>query len=243
MILLSASSIKDFISCERKYWYRRFASDKGISTEETTRGLVVHKALEKYSNNKSKALKYISQYSATKIDKEKAELAVLNFFYKFKEFTTPKDEIEHRFKIPYRPANSIVKDINIIGMFDRVTPEGIIFDWKTNRSLPRNLNSDPQFMLYHHAYEVIHGKPPAAVYFASLTAGRLLKFKFDEQLFNILYTEIIDEMLSRIHSGRLNPTGLFRYTTCKFCFFREHCHEHLGLENKDELDSKKFNFG
>lgn len=242
MILLSASSIKDFISCERKYWYRRFASDKGAKTEETARGLAVHKALEKYSNNKSKALKYVTRYSESVINTEKAEQAVLNFFDKFKEFTTNKDEIEQKFKIPYRPEYSIVRDVNIIGMFDRVTPEGIIFDWKTNRSLPRNLNNDPQFMLYHHAYTVLHNKPPAAVYFASLTAGRLLKFKFDGQLFNILYTEVIKDMIDTINSKKFNPTGLFRYTTCKFCFFREHCHEQLGLENKDELDSKKFNF-
>lgn len=236
MIYLSASSIKDFISCERKYWYRRFASDVAESTEAASRGTAVHKTIEKYWNDPDSGFEFINSFSKREFDLVKAQRNLDSFYTNFRNLLDKDDLIEDKFKIDFS------KGVKIIGVFDRVLSTGVIFDWKTNRSLPKNLENDPQFIIYYHAYTKLYGKPPSAVYFASLTAGRLVRFKYNSELFSILYNEIIPDMLKNIKEKKFNPTGLYRYTTCNFCFYRNHCHQTLGVEKRNELDSKKFNF-
>jgi RecB family exonuclease len=236
MIYLSASSIKDFISCERKYWYRRFASDRRATSIEAETGTVVHKAIEKYWNKPKQGYNYLSRYKEP-YDSKKAVRALDTFYDKFQSLLSKDDLVEHEFSLPYSVG------VDLIGMFDRVTPMGIIYDWKTNNKLPVNLSSDPQFILYYYAYKNLHGKPPASLYFASLKFGRLVKFNYNKTKEDILLKEIIPDMLEHIDAEKFNPTGVFRFTTCKYCFFKEHCHKSLGLEDKSELDSTQFNFG
>ena len=238
MIYLSASSIKDFISCERKYWYRRYGKGHGEITEAADRGTAVHKVIEKYWDNPDDGFEFLNTlYSNENFNLIKAQTALDSFYTNFRNLCGKDDLIEEKFKIDF------TKGVKIIGVFDRVLPTKVIFDWKTNRSVPRNLESDVQFMLYYHAYTKLHDRPPAAVYFASLTAGRLVRFKYNPELFFILYNEIIPDMLENIKKKKFNPTGLYRYTTCKYCFYRNHCHQTLGVEKRNELDSKEFNFG
>lgn len=236
MIYLSASSIKDFLSCERKYWYRRFASDKRATSVYADTGTVVHEAIEKHWNNKASGYALLNRTNY-EIDYKKAKDSLDVFYLKFANTLDKKDLIEENFTIPYE------KGVKIRGTFDRVTPNGIIYDWKTNKRLPIDLSTDPQFILYHHAYSLVYKRPPAAVYFASLVFGRLIKFKYDLAKKNILLQEIIPDMLEHIREDKFNPTGIYRFATCNNCFFKEHCHQYYGLEKSDELDSTEFNFG
>lgn len=235
MIYLSASSIKDFLSCERKYWYRRFASDRAETSEAATRGTAVHKAIEKYWNNSSKGYRYLHALP-NDIDTVKATQALDTFYNRFQHLLNKNDLIENKFQINYS------KGVRIIGVFDRVSENGVIYDWKTNKRLPKDLDNDPQFILYHHAYSVLNQRFPASIYFASLTYGRLVKFKYNNIKRDILLHQIIPDMLEHIKEKKFNPTGLYGYTTCNYCFYKEHCHSTLGLEEQDGLDHKEFNF-
>lgn len=236
MIYLSASSIKDFISCERKYWYRRFASGERVSSIAADTGTVVHKIIEKYWDNRPKGESALASWDGD-FDYVRASQALEIFYRKFAPHLSKEDVIEKNFTVKW------ARGIKLIGMMDRITPTGVIYDWKTNKSLPRDLSNDPQFILYHYAYEKLYKRPPASVYFASLEYGRLIKFKHNKVLEDILVKEIIPDMLQHIKDDNYNPTGLYRYSTCKNCFFKEHCQESLGLEEKHELDNKKFTFG
>lgn len=234
MIYLSASSIKDFLSCERKYWYRRFHSDQRATSIEADTGTAVHDVIETYWNNSVSGMSRITYYP--EIDTVKASQALEIFYEKFVSLLSSKDKIEKKFSIEWTP------NVKFVGTMDRITPNGIIYDWKTNKRLPVDLSSDPQFILYNYAYRVMNGRPPASVYFASLTYGRLIKFKYNKTKEDILLDEIIPDMLEHIGRNKFNPTGLYRFTTCRHCFFKEHCHQALDVEDRHELDSTKFNF-
>ena len=243
MILLSASSIKDFIACERKYWYRRFASDLAEPSEALIRGKIVHEIIEKYWDDEEAGFLYLSSLVDNTFDSVKAHRHLDSFYNNFRNLCGKDDSIEERFKINYiNETNEKVNDVKIIGMFDRVLPTGVIFDWKTNRSTPKSLDNDPQFLLYYHAYHTLHNKPPASLYFASLTSSRLVRFNFDPYKLDLLLYEIIPNMLRNIREKIFPPSGIFKYNTCSFCPFKEHCHKYLKLEKPNELDSTEFNF-
>ena len=235
MIYLSASSIKDFLSCERKYWYRRFYSDQRATSIEADTGTAVHKIIEKYWNDSAQGQLVLSNYSG-EFDYIKASQSLEIFYNKFAPHLGKDDFIEKKFNINYR------RGVKLVGTMDRITTTGIIYDWKTNKKLPVDLSSDPQFILYNYVYRVMNGRPPASVYFASLIYGRLIKFKYNKTKEDILLQEIIPDMLEHIKKKKFNPTGLYRFTTCRYCFFKEHCQQALGVEDKHELDSTKFNF-
>jgi RecB family exonuclease len=235
MIYLSASSIKDFISCERKYWYRRFASDKRATSVAADTGTVVHKIIEKDWNNKKRGLAKLEKFPDD-YDYIKALHSLENFYKKFQHLLNKNDLIEKKFNVKY------ARGVKLVGMMDRVTSNGIIYDWKTNKRLPLDLSNDPQFIIYHYAYSKLHKRPPSGVYFASLSHGRLIKFKYNKVKEDILLNEIIPDMLENIKKENFNPTGLYRFSTCRNCFFKEHCHQWLGLEDNNELDRTQFNF-
>ena len=143
MIYLSASSIKDFISCERKYWYRRFASDVAEPTEAIARGSAVHKVIEKYWDDPDKGFEFLNSFSKREFDLVKAQKAMDSFYANFRNLLGEGELIEHKFKIDFG------KGVKLIGVFDRVLPTGVIFDWKTNRSLP--YKACKRFIMGHSA--------------------------------------------------------------------------------------------
>lgn len=237
MILLSASSIKDFLACERKYWYRRYASKLAVPNEYLIRGRVVHEVIEKYWDDSSAGLMYLNTLDDGTFNMDKADLHIKMFYNNFSNLLSENDLIEYKFKVKYD------EDVYFIGKFDWIIQgTGVVIDWKTNRSTPKDISKDPQFLLYYYAYTQLFNSPPSSVYFASLTRGKFVKFNFSQRNLDILLGDIIPDMLEHINEDKFQPSGLFKNVTCKFCSFREHCHDKLGLENFNELDSTEFNF-
>lgn len=239
MIYLSASAIKDFLSCERKYWYRRYASDLSEPSEFLARGNAVHKVIETYWDDPENGLFFLSTADmGSPFDLTRAEMNLKTFYNNFSTMLSEDDLIEHKFKIKYSD------NVYLVGKFDRIiTKTGVVIDWKTNRSVPRDISNDPQFILYYYAYTELCNSSPSAVYFASLTNGKLIRFNFEQVKLDILLNQIIPSIISNIENKIFNPTGLYRDRTCTYCPFKEHCHnKYLMLEKHDELDSKKFTF-
>ena len=103
---ISQSAIKDFISCNKRYYYRVNFAEEAVSTIEMTIGTIIHKILEDSWNDKAKAIdlayKLSLSYSLNKTDINTILLLVNNYFENFKSLVTEDDIIEYNFTVPYK---------------------------------------------------------------------------------------------------------------------------------------------
>lgn len=224
-IYLSASSIKSYMTCSAQYYFRRYHSDEGVQTQPMAIGSATHEIVENYWRKEEEAFDRVEEICAKHSVKSTTKVYgfIENFFKHFEPMLSENDKIEERFKIPMEEG------VYMVGKWDRVVPGGILFDWKTSKRTPNSIANDIQFMIYHKAYKDKTGKEPLAVYFASLTSGRLIKYEPNESYVDILYNEIIPNMLMSIREGRFSKEGLLKYfSPCTHCTFKDYCWNELA---------------
>lgn len=230
---ISASAIADYLSCSQKVKFRIASSDQQIQTPEMLTGTIVHEILEKY-NDRTEALGDLnSRLESSGVDntmKARAINSVDNFFDFFHQFVTPEDSIEIKFKLPY------LNGINLVGKFDRITPDGKIFDWKTSAVCPRDISNNVQFIFYYECYRKIYGEEPSSLFYAHLLSKKLVRYVPNKTLTNYLFNEVIPRMIYDIKNDRVFKTGLYT-GICKNCAFQKHCLSEMGYV----VDSRKFN--
>lgn len=225
MIKLSASSIKDFLSCPMKMHYRMTYSGQSIMSEEMIAGLIVHEIVEKYWDNKDKAFRevytLINKYNLDSENMEgRIKICLSNFFRDFVLVLSEKDSIEQNFKVNY-------KGNNIVGRFDRVTKDGIIIDWKTSpKDNDRFLSSDIQFIIYKKAYELLYKKEPKSIWYVSLLKNKIFPFVNDTSYTREFWDVIYPETVSKINKKEFTRRGLFT-GACHYCSYGVQCFKEL----------------
>jgi len=214
-IYISASAIKDFLSCSMKLYYRTHLPELSVSTNAMQTGIVVHYALENFWNEKDSAFHYIESnlYGG---QLEKATMSLHTFFDSFSWILTDEDEIEKKFKIP------LGNNVYLIGKIDRISGANI-YDWKTTAKPPKSINNDIQFMIYYIAYIGLYGIQPSSVCYASLSNGNLIKLKVNDEAVSILQKEIIPKTVSALIDNNYAREGVFRGNTCYNCTYKEAC--------------------
>jgi len=229
--LLSASAIKDFLSCSQKYKYRRFAKQQAEETTAMLIGTIVHTVVEDYWDasleealDRATLLRTEAElYDARSI--EKIERNVTNFFKGIKFPLSNRDKIEKFFKVPYDP------DTYIIGKFDRILEDSVVIDWKTG-GLPLRIYADPQFIVYDWAFEKIYGYPASNIVGVSLDKNYSHSYRRKEPEFDLLIHEVIPSILERIENDKYAHEGRFQYmNVCKNCSFLTHCNNELASRN------------
>lgn len=230
-IYLSASMIDDFISCNRKVYYRIHRPDVQIENREMIIGSAVHYTLEKNWDNEEMANKQIYAILINKLPNDKSALkhaqdCLQTFFQLFRGYVQKDDKIERRFKINYDD------DVYIVGKMDRISG-GNLFDWKTTKRPPSQVSNNPQFILYNWAYERLFKSLPTGVYYASLVNGSLIKYRHDESTAKVLFDEIIPDALNAIRRGDYIHNGVFR-GACYRCPYAGTCLPEL---NNNVMDS------
>jgi len=223
-IFISASMLEDFISCNRKVYYRINHPELAIKNKEMVIGDIVHKAIEKYSNDEEACYEYSEKELSTRLPKDYSSIkfskdCLQSFFHVFREQLHDNDKIEVRFKLPHG------KDVFIVGKMDRIS-NGNVFDWKTARRPLSNLSGNIQFILYNWAYKELYGKEPYGVYYAALTNGALVRYKHDEVAEKVLFSEVIPDALEVIRRGDYIHNGIFR-KACYRCSYSETCLKEL----------------
>lgn len=234
-IRLSASMIKDFLSCERKAYYRMNKPEEQEQTYQMAVGSIVHDTLEKYWNNYDKAIEVaenkIKEYNL-KRGTSNVFRSLVNFFEHFTYLVKEDDTIEQYFKIPYEMNHWGEFDFSLVGKFDRVTKDGIIIDWKTGSLVPTDISGDIQFILYEYAYTKLYGEKPRRMFYVSLPTQKIIQYTPNEALIKEFITVtlpyVADSLAYNIKNNNFIRTGLFGYKICNNCPFVNVCYKEIG---------------
>jgi RecB family exonuclease len=226
MIRLSASLIKDYLSCYRKGFYRLYHPEEAIQTHEMARGSLVHKVIEDHWNDRDagyKALPDLYKQFNIKRDYDFIDQC-LNNYYKLWSTMLKEDDLTEKF------FNFNINDeIEIVGRLDRVT-DGKVLDWKTSWEKPESISNDAQFILYEWAYQKMFNKDPEGLYYVHLKSGHMVKYERNESAVDILKHTIIPAIVKNIKNKNFDPTGLFGYKICDRCVFVNDCWTQLSIE-------------
>lgn len=225
MIKISASLIKDYLSCSQRAFYRLYEPQESIETEYMAMGTVVHNAIEKYWDNYERAFEYVNEQLELlnlpeDLDTRRVGLSLKNFFNTFTPFLTDMDKIEEYFKIPFK------KGVYLTGKLDRVTWDGIIFDWKTSFKVPDSIDNDIQFIMYHYAYRKLYGKLPEKVYYVSLPKNKMVEFIPRKEYLNHFEQVLIPNIVEAIKKKMFVREGLYT-GACDNCQFQTVCFKEL----------------
>lgn len=229
MLYISASSIKDWLVCSKRYVYRtQYPKEDAEKTPDLLVGTAVHEVIEKhwkdkYDNNVARVRNLLDDVginSDNKFHVTKAERCVKNFHATYAELLTESDIVEKSFKIELKPGAYLV------GKIDRVIQAfgGIIVDWKTNTKPPKasELEKDVQFLIYRYAYQHMFKEEPAKVWYASLYTNDRILVQYNSVYNACLFEDVIPKMLKDISSNSYTKQGMFT-GACEKCQYKKIC--------------------
>ena len=226
-IYLSATSIKDYIQCPKRIFYRINFPELAETNIDMQAGTVVHEALEKFWTNKVAALAYcktkIEELSLSSVE-SKILMSVDNFFTcGVKEMLGKGDLIEHKFKIVLDDSSFLV------GKIDRIANNGMVIDWKTTAKTPKSIDKDPQFLSYFLAYKSMFKKTPSSVLYVSLLDNKIVSLNFNQDILYQLFHNVVPSIVNKIKRNDLPPVGLFN-SSCYGCQFKKTCAKDMESE-------------
>jgi ATP-dependent helicase/DNAse subunit B len=220
-IYISASLLKDFGVCQKRAYYRLYEPTESVASEDGVVGSSAHRLIELFWNAKLCAFTDIEHAfwdEETSVVASKVKPLIESYFELFPENTFKnEDSVEKHFKLPYK------KDVYLVGKMDRVTTDGYIYDWKTSKNLPRDINTDPQFILYYLAYKLMYNKEPLGVAYVSLLHKKVIWFKPVKSIIDNFENKVIPECISVIQSKSFKRNGLNKNKACDYCQFKEIC--------------------
>ncbi len=249
--VLSASRMKTFTSCHRKYWYNYVEQHPYIKNMGQIRGTSVHKSVEeKFRDIKSGNVqnvdpllvyddtfgKEMSNSPGTVFVRSEYDLGMkMVRLYDF-QGRIPA-QVEQEFILPFPDSENPICMIH--GFMDQVYSWGLV-DMKTTYAKPKLgvLGYDLQFILYNWAYTQLYGEKPQAVIWQHLRTGEdiIADVQGEEKL---RYTiRAVQELLETLkitewHKEAVGeiPIELFERnpgTACMMCSYRVPC---LGRED------------
>lgn len=220
---LSATSIKDFLVCNQRYYYRINYPEESSTNEDMEVGTGIHKLVEVHAldENFMKLAEEASKRFTAKKYADKYFQCAYNFYHDpfIHQIISKDDLVEKSFKI------KIAEDVYIVGKMDRVTEDGVVIDWKTSKNTPKSIDDDIQFLVYYWAYHKLFSKRPAIVMHYNLYNGEYVTLKITDK-YNTLFDEVIPGIIRQIKSGNYYKSGIYT-GGCYMCNFKQFC---LGVE-------------
>ena len=228
----SYSSLNDYLTCPKMFWYRTYNKKSGVPNEYIIKGNSIHYAIE-LSTDLESAIEYLVGFydKDNFISKEVPNdvmKCVENYYINIYPQLNPGDLIEKFFRIPFYDTG-----LSLLGKIDRInTKSHVVYDWKSTVQIPDMYDlQDMQFYIYWMAYGQLYGIAPK-VYYGHLYSGQLFPIDIHE---NMWYNEVIGlikETVSEIKSK--NKYGiyprLFGYR-CKNCLYKGVCWQEYELGN------------
>lgn len=221
LLKLSASKIKTFIECRNRYYWRYIQHEADPKTIHAILGISFHKAIELYYRYRRDPYQVFDETWTR--EREAAGLSHDNKLY-FDGFDmlekypgedhNPQPSLQERFftlDFPNKEAPICV----INGVIDQVyETEEMVWDLKTSKRKPtvKQLNNDPQFIIYAWACNQLFGYVPKIVWYHARTGEQLVADVHGE--------EKLQTVIDTVHSiiaFHENPQPEVVTKTCFFC--------------------------
>jgi CRISPR/Cas system-associated exonuclease Cas4 (RecB family) len=220
-LYLSASSIKDYLLCTKKFYYRTSKQFEFTENPSMQLGTVVHSIIEKYWDLSLEDLlsELVNECMDRKLGSdmlEKGTKSLTNFYHKRDLWgLSIDDKIEYSFKLP------MSADVFLVGKIDRITKDGILLDWKTESSPPENIDLVPQFIVYDYAYKRLFDRN-ATIYSVGIYTDTQVMYKRNTVAYNEMIQSVIPNMADNIRANRFSREGMFS-GKCFRCPYKEVC--------------------
>lgn len=236
-ITWSYSNIKSFKTCKR-LWYRRYIlGENGLGSFYSDYGLLVHKMLEEYANNKLPILdfkkfveynwdKYIVNESP--INKNGEELAEL-YYNQLMFFIEMFDGFKDKTIGVELEVNTELNNKKFLGYIDRLSidkdGEYIVTDYKSKskfNSKKELAEYSKQLYLYSKYIYEIYGKYPKKLRFYLFRTCEEVEVEFNKKEYDRTIEEIGD-CIDEIYKETEFPCS-YQYFFCNnLCEFRDTC--------------------
>jgi len=228
----SYSSLNDYFTCPKMFWYRTYNKKRGVPNEYIIKGNSIHHAVEK-CNNLGCAIEYLTHYydNESFISREipsDVSRCVENFYTIIYPHLKETDLIEKSFRIPFYDTGLL-----LLGKMDRINvQDNVIYDWKSTTQAPDRYDlQDMQFYIYWMAYNQLYGEKPR-VFYGHLYSGQIFPIDIRENLWYNDIIGLIKETLSEIKSKDKDGfyPRIFGYR-CKNCLYKGVCWQEYELGN------------
>lgn len=207
MKTLSASQIKLYRQCRQHYYDKYINKDETIIEVQDTSGLLgtgVHKAIEMYYKNGKPPSGVFTSTVRDILTKWQDDGVEVNYFYSYAEIIEQGLDILNNFNFEmFKPLQNEVSfnlpfyDIcKIRGFIDLITEDDTIVDFKSAKRKPKELQKDPQFMIYSWAFFQMYGKWPSRVIWYHLRTHESIDFKFDWVAFDTIVLQTAKELIN-----------------------------------------------
>lgn len=219
---LSASSIKDFIDCSKRYEFRMQKAEESASTPQMEAGSLVHAILEKHwkdskSHNMQLALKKANELSLPEDVTDRTMYCINSFHDNFQHLLTPEDDVEVNFKI------QLQQGVFLVGRMDRVVkPSNLVLDWKTGQESVTSIDNDIQFLVYYYAFTKLYNRPPSLVSYVSLLHNRMINLNIQNSKYDYFVNDILPGIIEQVKRSNFYRDGILR-NKCYRCQFKEVC--------------------
>lgn len=238
---LSASSIKDYLECPKRFYYRTFHKDKSKVSNHVVFGSIVHEAIEEFDNGKDAVKWAVAQWAERMTPEfEFAEIKQVpkppksftkmlgNYYTKIvPEFPIEKPQkTELFFEIPWSEITIDGKksEVIILGKIDKIAGSNV-YDWKTGARRPTKYQlQDFQFYLYSWAYEKMYGERPT-VYYGHLNTGDIIPVQLNDYMRNDL-ASTVEHVVDNLRDERFHRVTGYH---CGNCFYREFCYGEMEV--------------
>jgi len=244
--VVSASKIKMYKTCGRKYYYRYIMSKEERPEDQKNiyalKGIALHAAIETYYKKKdpesalTAALAEYQDKMLTTMTQWQDEGIVIGEDQLPQTLRSGKemlrqldwknmvpDKLEYRFSLPFPNLESPF--VFVEGIIDMITKEGSVIDHKSNSKAPnmQELEHDPQFMLYRWAYQQMYGMYPLRVAWHHLKNGEMLELSFDA--FDKNFSALVDDVREMVNRNlTIPPARRLLDSECKQCMFFKECY-------------------
>ncbi len=209
---ISASNLKDFWSCNKRYQYRITSARASKPTIYMTYGKIVHEGIEIFETE-GKSMEQITEWSLEEWNSDNAARdsflgkipkpprSFKNMYRSYEEKIYPNLThkgaiIEKLFKIPFDES----RNIYVVGKMDRIEDLGV-FDWKSGAKPPSAHDlQDVQFYLYRWAHNKLYGQHPEGIHYGHLASGKLYNIEVKPTLVDDLEV-LLDKTAEVMYNG------------------------------------------
>lgn len=233
MITISASKIKTFTECSRKYYYHYIDRIPEPVGGRALLGRCVHKAIELGFQGQD-ALSVYNEYwlrGASEVQDNSNLTKLYNeglqMVDKYNFHQAPPIEMELGFNLPF--PNEKEPLCYVQGYIDQIFQHGVIVDLKTGLRRPKAgvLDNMPQFVLYGWAYSQLYGELPRHIYWEHLRTAERIEAHISLEAVEDVYdnAEELIERLQQTQDARKYTKNVG--SSCDYCAYRGPC---LGKE-------------